>query len=521
MTSITPPDERRPAGAPAGQRDGLFDGRPQPATSNGTTPPSAAGTGTPAPSPGKLRGSLGALAIIFTVLAFNAPLGVAGGFVPVVIGNGNHDGAPATFIVIAVMLVLFSVGLLAMSRFMHSCGAFYSYIVAGLGRVIGLGGAYTAIAAYTAFCCCGYAFCGLVTRALMADVLPGSHVPWWVWALMFWVVSAGLSLFNINLSAKILGVALVAEIGVTLIWGLRVFFNGGPAGVSLHPLTPSAFFGGGSISVALLFAAMCITGFEAVAVFREEAKDPVKTVRRATYGSVIFMCAFYAFVAWAYLTAYGSDAVAQGQADPIGSFKASVHTYAGTVAYDAVSVMLLTSGFASVLANVNIGARYLFTLGGDGVLPRQLGKVHPKQGSPHVAAAVFSTVCLIGAIVIPAVFKIEALTVYVDLAAIGGVCLLLLMLVTSVAVPVFFRRTKGHTANVWESVVAPILATIALAVVFALSVIHMPDIIGADQTVANIALAVIAFFGIAGIGNALYFRSRKPEVFQRIGRQDL
>jgi len=504
MTSITQPEERRPgAVAPPGKGDEL-----------------SSGGDSSAPEPGKLRGNLGAIAIIFTVLAFNAPLGVAGGFVPVVIGNGNHDGAPATFIVIAVMLVLFSVGLLAMSRFMHSCGAFYSYIVAGLGRVIGLGGAYTALAAYTAFCCCGYAFCGLVTRALVADAFPDSHIPWWVWSLMFWVVSAALSLANINLSARILGVALVAEIGVTLIWGLRVFINGGPSGVSLHPLTPSAFFGGGSISVALLFAAMCITGFEAVAVFREEAKDPVKTVRRATYGSVIFMCGFYAFVAWAYLTGYGPDALAQA-ADPIGSFKASVRTYAGTVAYDAVSIMLLTSGFASVLANVNIGARYLFTLGGDGVLPRKLGKVHPKQGSPYIAAAVFSTVCLIGAIIIPALAGIDALTVYVDLAAIGGVCLLLLMLVTSVAVPVFFRKTNGHTASAWESKISPIMAAVALAVVFSLSVIHMPDIIGADQTVANTALAVIAFFAIAGIGNALYLRARKPDIFQRIGRQDL
>ena len=198
-----------------------------------------------------------------------------------------------------------------------------------------------------------------------------------------------------------------------------------------------------------------------------------------------------------------------------------MRTYAGTVAYDAVSIMLLTSGFASVLANVNIGARYLFTLGGDGVLPRKLGKVHPKQGSPYIAAAVFATICLIGSIIIPALAGIDALTVYVDLAAIGGVCLLLLMLVTSVAVPVFFRRTNGHTASAWESKVAPILASVALAVVFSLSVIHMPDIIGADQTVANVALAVIAFFAIAGIGNALYLRARKPGTFQRIGRQDL
>ncbi|MGI5414138.1 hypothetical protein ACQEV9_46060 [Streptomyces chartreusis] len=39
--------------------------------------------------------------IVFTVLAFNAPLGTAAGFMPVLIGYGNQDGAPSTFIVVA------------------------------------------------------------------------------------------------------------------------------------------------------------------------------------------------------------------------------------------------------------------------------------------------------------------------------------------------------------------------------------------------------------------------------------
>ena len=477
--------------------------------------------GEDAKPPGKLRGNLGAISIIFTVLAFNAPLGVAGGFVPVVIGFGNQQGAPLTFIIVAVMLSLFSVGLLAMSRFMHSAGAFYSYIVAGLGRITGLGGAFTAIAAYTAFCCCSLAFAGIAGRQLVTGILHGPDWPWWVWSLAFWVACSALSLANIDLSAKVLGVFLVAEIVITLLWGLRVFFNGGPQGVSLQPFTPTALLGAGSVSVALLFATMCVTGFEAVTVFREEAKDPVKTVRRATYGSVIFMCVFYAFVAWAYLTAFGSDAVAQAQADPMGSFKASMGTYVGTVALDAVSVMLLTTSFASILANLNIGARYLFTLGGDGVLPRKLGKVHPIQGSPYIAAAAFAVLCLFGGILIPAVLSIEPLKVYVDMAAIGGVCLLLLMLATSIAVLVFFRRSVGHTASTWESKVAPALGAVGLAIVFGLSVIHMPDIIGAGPLVANTALAIIAGIAILGVLTAWYLKIRKLEVFSRIGHQDL
>jgi amino acid transporter len=128
-----------------------------------------------------------------------------------------------------------------MSRFMHSPGAFYSYIVAGLGRIPGLSGAFTAIGAYTAFIVCSFAYGGLLANHL---VEPPCLYP------------------------------RRAE------------------GVSARPFTLHAFTSG-SLSVGLLFGALCITRFEAVAVFREETRDPVKTVPRATYTAVIFMCGLY------------------------------------------------------------------------------------------------------------------------------------------------------------------------------------------------------------------------------------
>ena len=404
-----------------------------------------------ATTPRRLQGNLGVIAIVFTVLAFNAPLGVSAGFVPIVIGYGNGQGAPLTFVVVAVLLLIFSVGLTAMSRFMHSPGAFYSYIVAGLGRIPGLSGAFTAIGAYTAFIVCSFAFAGLLANAMVVNVLGGPDLPWWLWSLVIWAVSSGLSLLNIELSAKVLGIALVAEIVLVLLWSLRVFIDGGPQGVSTEPFTVDAFTSG-SLSVGLLFGALCVTGFEAVAVFREETRDPIKTVPRATYASVIFMCTLYAVAAWAYLTAFGDDAVVQAGADPSGSFVASVSTYAGAFTADLVTVLLVSSGFASILANQNIASRYLYTLGTDGVLPRPLGRVHDKHGSPFVASSWFAGACLIG-ILIPALANIEPLRVYASMAAIGSVCLLVLMFMTSLSVIVYFRRDTSHTANAWQSTV--------------------------------------------------------------------
>ena len=467
----------------------------------------------------RLQGNLGVVAIVFTVLAFNAPLAVSAGFVPIVIGYGNGNGAPMTFVVVAALLLVFSVGLTAMSRFMHSPGAFYSYIVAGLGRVPGLSGAFTAIAAYISFIVCSYAFGGLLADSLVTGTLNGPDLPWWVWALVLWAIASGLSLLNIELSAKVLGVALVAEIFMTLLWSLRVFADGGPNGISTEPFTIDAFTSG-SLSVGLLFGALCVTGFEAVAVFREETRDPVKTVPRATYTAVLVMCSLYGLAAWAYLTAFGDDALAQAAADPSGSFVASVSTYLGTAVSDLVSVLLVSSAFASLLANQNIGARYLYVLGGDAVLPRPLGRVHPRHGSPFVASSVFAAIAVVG-IVIPAMFGVDPLRVYASMAAIGSVCLLVLMFTTSISVVAYFKKDKTHTANLWQSLIAPMLAICGLGTVLYLAVTNMTSIIGGTQTAANVALAVIATIALAGAALALIYRTTRPAVYAKIGRQDI
>ena len=63
-----------------------------------------------------LRGNLGAVAVTFMVIAAAAPLTVVGGLVPIGYLIGNGIGFPVMFLVATVILLLFSVGLTAMSR---------------------------------------------------------------------------------------------------------------------------------------------------------------------------------------------------------------------------------------------------------------------------------------------------------------------------------------------------------------------------------------------------------------------
>lgn len=472
-----------------------------------------------APPPTRLEGNLGVRDLVFTVLAYNAPLAVMAGFVPLVVGYGNGNGAPSTFIAIGILLVTFSVGLTTMSRFMKSPGAFYSYITAGIGRAPGLGGAFAAFTGYTAIAAASCAYGGILANTLIHDTLNGPDVPWWACAITIWAVASTLSLLHIDLSAKVLGVAMVCEVVLVAAWDAKVFLDGGPSGVSMSSFTPSAFTSG-SVSFALLFGVLCVTGFEAVAVFREETRDPVRTVPRATYLSVGILAGMYAIGAWAYLTAFGpEEAIVQGASDPSGSFIGSVSQYVGTLAADLVTILLVSSAFAAILATQNISARYLYTLGRDGVLPPRLGAVHGSHRSPYVAAATTALIVIAG-FVLPAVGGVDPVVIYASLAGFGGFCLLLLMTTTSISVVVFFRRGE-HTANAFQSVVAPLLAFAGLATILYLASTNMDAVIGGSETAGTIALAIAAGIVLAGVGLAVWYRSSRPATYARIGSQDV
>jgi len=455
-----------------------------------------------------------------SVLAYNAPLGVMAGYVPLVIGLGNGVGAPLIFIVVGALLTVFAVGLTAMARYMKRPGAFYAYIAAGIGRPAGLGGAFAAFAGYMAINISSSVLVGIVSKPLVEGLLHGPELPWWVWSILVWIVASGFSLLKLDFSAKVLGIALAAEILLVLTWSTVVFINGGPSGIP-SPQSMAESFTSGSLSFALLFGALTITGFEAVAVFREETKNPVKTVPRATYASVIALALLYCVGSLAYLTALGpEDAIAVGATNPTGGFTQSVSQYVGFVAGDLVTVLLVTSGFASVLATQNIAARYLYTLGGDGVLSRRLGRVHPRFGSPFTASRVVAILSIVG-FGGAAILGVDPVRVYASLASFGGVCLIALMVGTALSVLLFFRRDAEHEATFMQSVVSPSFAFIGLGAILFLAVTNMDTIIGGTPAEGVMAVLVGAAVIAAGVILALVLRTRNPAIYNRIGRQDI
>lgn len=467
--------------------------------------------------PRTLQGRIGVIELMLTVLAFSAPLTVVAAFAVFVLTY--NSSAPVAFAIAIGLLLLFSVGYTTMTRYLPNPGAFYAYITAGLGRHTGLGSSFLAMFGYVTMGVGTVIFFGTVASSLVSDMLHGPVLPWWIFSALCLVATGTLGYFRIDLSAKVLSVVMGFEILIVLVFNAAVLTNGGPEGRSLQPFSLSGF-ASGDIGLAVLFAATCFLGFEATAIFREETKDPDKTVPRATYGAVLFIGVFYLVSIWLLIVAYGpSQAQTVAINGPVAMFQNAMSTYVGVWATDVVRVLLCSSIFACLLSVQNILARYTYSLGVDNVLPGVLGRIHPKHGSPYISSVTVTGVLLL-VLGGSAISGADPAHMYASLAGAGGFAVLVLMFLTGVSAFVFFRKRSDITERrPFHMFIAPALSAISMATVLFLAVTNFTAMTGGSTTQAWLLQIALWSTFIAGIVLAAVYRVRRPTTYARIGRQ--
>ena len=383
---------------------------------------------------GRLKpNSLGVLGILFFVLSAQAPLTGIAGAVPIAIAIGNGAGAPAAYLAAGVIVLLFSVGFVAMGRHVVDAGAFYTYIGKGLGRSTGSGSAAVALFSYCAVQACMYGLYGSIMSGLV-EHHTGAHVAWWVWALVTMVIVQVLGASGIEMGAKILAVFVLAEFSVLIVFALVTLFQGGgPEGLGLtDSFSPSVALQGAP-GVALMFAVASMFGFEATAIYGEEAREPRKTVPRATYLSVVVITGFFAFTSWMLISAHGASQATAEAGKALESGDAAAFVFAPIAAQfggwvnDVLPILLATSLFAGLLAFHNSANRYLFSLGREGLLPQGLTAIN-RRHSPWVAGTVQTVIAVLLVVPFAVLGKDPVLTLF---SWFSGVAVLGIMLLSS------------------------------------------------------------------------------------------
>ncbi len=484
-------------------------------------------------------GAVGLTGVLFLTVTGSAPISAMLFNTPIAVGFGNGIGAPAGFLFATVVLAIFSVGYVAMARKITTAGGFYSFISHGLNRELGMASGFLMVAAYSVFevsLVGGFAYFASLKAARY-----GLHIEWYWFGFLMIALIAALSFFDVKISARILGVALLCEVVTLIVFDIVMFTAaaGNTSAAAINPVNafkalPSGSFHGtaiaaGAAGIGIFFAFWSWVGFEMAPNYGEESKDPKRNVPRALYISVIGLGIFYTVTSWASLTGYRSmgQAASVAQNNSANFFFIPAQHYSGLLLKDALSWFIITGSFACGAAFHNTTSRYMYALGREGVLPRALGRTHSRHRSPHIASTTQSVIAalilLAFALFAPVDAKLGAadsvgyLQVYGLMAVMGVVSILAIQALVSVAIFNYFRQHHEADHHWWKTITAPVLATISQVIVLYLAVSNL-KFLGAGYGYAKwLVWGDLAIF-VGGLAYAFFVKSHNRAKYETIGR---
>jgi amino acid transporter len=457
------------------------------------------------------RNALGLPQILFCIVTGSAPL-AAMMFNDPLSGLGIGIAVPAAFWIATIAFTFFSVGYIEMARRVTTAGGIYSYMSYGFGRVIGLGAAVGIAAAYMLFAVGVNGVTTYFAQTSILDLSGGFNMDWRIYAFCFIALMFFITYFHIESVAKFLGLCLVGELIILLIFSFAVVVKGGgPDGIVWEALNPAAIFSGGegvegaarvfgagAAGVGFFAAFWSWVGFEMAPNYAEEARNPKKMMAYAIYISCIGLGVLYMFVSWMLISAYGSSqdqwvyavgtqyGIAEAPAGllPEGNYASVFYPvaqeFAGVGVKNLFAVLIITGSFACSLAFWQTANRYLFAMGRERILPRVLGRTHATHKSPFVATIVVGIFCC-GVTAMVALggafttFREETLGVplsdpLVPLYALGtfmpfqGNSLLFpLMALVCIAILVYFLREGRDGFHWFKTFLAPIIGAGGIA----------------------------------------------------------
>src|SRR2546423_10520993 len=183
----------------------------------------------------KLRkGAIGLGGVLFLRVTGAAPISAMLFNTPIVVGFGQGVGAPAAFMFATIVLVIFSVGYVAMARKKTTAGGFYSYISHGLGRELGIGTGFGSLVAYSVF---EASLAGGFAYFLNLKLASFGWNVGWPWLALFMIALIGvLTYFDVRVSANLLAIGLISEVIILVIFDVFLFRHGDVNWNAVNPI---------------------------------------------------------------------------------------------------------------------------------------------------------------------------------------------------------------------------------------------------------------------------------------------
>jgi amino acid transporter len=309
------------------------------------------------------------------------------------------NGHFATIILIAMFaMMITAVSYGRMAALYPAAGSAYTYVGRGLNPHLGF------LAGWAMFL--DYLLQPLINTVWISTAIHERYlrqVPFAVWAAVIATVITLLNLRGVKSSAranKILLIFMCVVVGFFVVLAIRYLF--GTAGwsglLSIQPFYDPKTFDSHRIWTATSFAALTYIGFDGVTTLAEDVENPKRNVLLAT----VLVCVLTGI--------FGGLEVYLGQRvwpdwhtfpNLETAFMDVCSRVGGVFLFNAMGLVLVLAAFGSALTGGLGGARLLFGMGRDNVLPRKIfGHLSPGSSTPTYNIIIIGALSWIGAILL-------------------------------------------------------------------------------------------------------------------------
>jgi amino acid transporter len=303
-------------------------------------------------------------------------------------------GHVVTAVLIAMIAMLFTaVSYGKLASVWPSAGSAYTYVGKELHPGLGFAAGWCMLLDYIL----NPIICTIWCSKAAANIIGG--VPYPVWVFCFAGLFTFLNLRRIQTSAKV-SETLAAVMGVVIVWVLAAAVRavlGSPltGEALLRPFYDPATFDSSRLLTGTSLAVLTYIGFDAVSTLSEEVRDPQRTVLRAT----VLVCLITGVLSA--IQVYAGQLVWPAGKPFPDVDTAYVHVagfIGGPVLFQVLNATLLVASVGSGSGAHMAGARLLYGIGRDGLIPaRFFGYVDPKNGVPARNVILIGSLCAIGA----------------------------------------------------------------------------------------------------------------------------
>lgn len=455
----------------------------------------ATATAAPASTAGQLRrGVLGLPhAIVISVAVMSPAASIFFNTIPQAAVAGA--AIPLCFVVGFVVALFVANQYSELSRELPSSGSSYTFVSVGLGPRWGFFVGWIGLIAIGIGVPYSFVLMSAYLQAL-AQRLLGIQVTWVAFYVAATLVVFTFAFIGIRQSLRLDLTFLVVELGICLALAAIIFWRLGSAGqLTATPFTLGALPPGGNLAAGIVLAVLSFIGFETASTMGEETRDPHRNIPRAVYGSMLVIGLFYIIMAYALTVGYGTHNIVSGYANDPAPFDTIARHFGGDAFTAVIDTVAVLSFFSAALAILNGGARILYTVGRDGLLPRWLGWTHPTRQTPGAAIGLL---CGLGLVVgIPLGLALAPANAFALLATLDALFILIIYTLTNIACIRFFRRQRRAQFSIVRHAVIPSLGTLITAAIFALAMLSPGN--GPGLVAVPFVVAVWAVLGVIAI----------------------